>query len=385
MDVDSCPSLPDGFVGEWKRCAVADAEFLTALRSSAASVQDKLCSIDRVRRLIDSNEVLDRNLWAQAAELGWLALAIPEAYGGMDAGIGAVGVLQEVLGAHLAPIPFIGTAVFSLALAAWPHEQVKAGLFRDIAAGDLVGGVADFDAAPPLRLTDRSDTYQLDGATAVIDGAAANWILVRVVTADQTEGLALLAAETRGVRWVPRPIADATRSLITLSCNGAPVEAAHLFLGAGAGSLLRRLTQATALLLACDCAGGAEAIFAETVEYLRTRIQFGKPIGSFQALKHRAADLKVNIEVAREIVLAAIECAEGEDLETWAPMAKFIAGETYMQVASEAMQMHGAIGYSWEHRAHLYLKRATLNVALLGGRSLQEDRLADMLLIAEAD
>ena len=361
---------------------MADAEFLAALRSNAVAVQDKLCSIDRVRRLIDSHEVFDRDLWTLGAELGWLALAIPEAYGGMGAGVGAVGVLQEVLGAHVAPIPFIGTALFSVALAAWPHELSKADLFPAIAAGKLVGGIADLEAAP-LRLTG-SDNCRLDGAAAVIDGLAANWILVRVAT-DQTEGLALLAVETRGVSRVPRPIADPTRSVITLHCDGAPVEAAHLVLGADAGQLLRRLRQTTALLLACDCVGGSEAIFGETVEYLRTRIQFGKPIGSFQALKHRAADLKVNIEVAREITLAAIACAESEDLETWASMANFTAADTYVQVAAEAVQMHGAIGYTWEHRAHLYLKRALLNAALCGGSALQQDRLAEILLLAAAE
>ena len=364
-------------------CAVVDAEFLAALRSNAVAVQDKLCSIDRVRRMVDSNEVFDRTLWAQAADLGWLALAIPEAYGGMGAGVGAVGVLLEVLGAHVAPIPFIGTALFSVALAAWPHESGKYELFPAIAAGKLVGGIADLEGAPPLRLTG-SDHRRLEGATAVIDGVAANWILVRVAT-DQTEGLALLAVETRGVSRVPRPIADPTRSVITLHCDGAPVEAAHLVLGADAGQLLRRLRQTTALLFACDCVGGTEAIFAETVEFLRTRIQFGKPIGSFQALKHRAADLKVNIEMAREIMLAAIEWAESDDLETWAPMAKFTAADTYVQVASEAVQMHGAIGYTWEHRAHLYLKRATLNAALFGGSALQQDRLAGVLLSAKAE
>ena len=362
---------------------MADQEFLAALRDNAAEVLKDFCPIDAVYRFLEAKEAsFDTRLWAKAAELGWLMLAVPETHDGMGGGVAELAILQEALGAHLAPLPFLGTALFSDILAAWPAQPVAAELYPLLMSGELAAGIADLDGAPALRLSG-TGPFTLDGSTAVFDGANAGWVAVRV-TGDRSEGLALLPTSANGLSIARRPIADRTRSLVTLNAASVAVDADHLFVGDAAVALIARLRRIASILIACDAIGGSEVIFAETVEYLKTRVQFGKPIGSFQALKHRAADLKVRIEMARELVTAAVLHVDDDAGDIWAPMAKFNACDTYLAVASEGVQMHGGIGFTWEHRAHLYLKRATLDRALFGSSAVQQDRLAQTLIAKAA-
>lgn len=356
---------------------MADQEFLDALRTNAVEVLDDLCPIDEVHRAAVSDEPFARPLWEKVAELGWLMLAVPEEQGGMGGGIAELAILQKAYGAHLAPLPTIGTALLTEALKSWADQDVAAELLGAIAAGEVIGGVADLDGAEALTLSGST----VSGSTAVVDGVQADWLLVRV-TDGNGEGLALIPGSASGISRAARPIADRTRSLATLSCEGTPVE--QVVTGPAAEALLNRLRLLASLLVACDAIGGAEAALDVTVEYLKTRVQFGKPIGSFQALKHRAADIKTKVEMARQLVEAAVARADDMDAALWASMAKFTACEAYASVTAEMVQMHGGIGYTDEHSAHLYLKRATMNGALFGSARVQQDRAADALIARAA-
>jgi alkylation response protein AidB-like acyl-CoA dehydrogenase len=167
--------------------------------------------------------------------------------------------------------------------------------------------------------------------------------------------------------------------MVTVTCRDVVLSARHIVFGSPASDLLAHLRNIAALLVSADSIGGARAIFDLTIDYLKTRTQFGKPIGSFQALKHRAADLAVKLEMAAGLVDAAVKRSGEMDAASWTAMAKFTATEMYAAVAADAVQMHGGIGFTWEHRAHLYLKRATLNAMLFGDAAVQQDRLAAQL------
>jgi len=359
---------------------MADQEFLTALSDSAIELLRDECPMEQVHRHIDGDEPFDRALWEKAAELGWLMLAIDETRGGMGGGPAELAMLQLALGAHVAPLPFLGTVLLGEALAGWPAGGPGDALLSQLATGAIIGAVAD-PAATPLRVTQDDDGgLQIDGRAALLDGAAADWMIVPVEDEAGGRGLALLAADSPGLVRTPRPVADRTRSLVTLSCERVALPRERLVLGAEAAAITARVGLLATLLLANDAIGGAGAILAATIEYLKTRVQFGKPIGTFQALKHRVAELKTGLEMARGLVAAAVARAGDTDAALWAAMAKSIACEAYHRIAGEAVQMHGGIGFTWEHQAHLYLKRATLDRALFGDTATLEDRVAAAIL-----
>ena len=358
---------------------MSDADFLSALHGSAFDLLRDESPIDRVHRHIDGDAPFDRELWSTIADLGWTMIAVPEEHGGMGGGAEALSLLQEAIGAHAAPLPFLGTVLLGEALAAWPDEALSAELLPALAGGTLVGGSADLLASKPLRLVRSDQGITLEGETTVLDGVAADWLLVRVEDA-ATPGLALLPATAPGLSCTARPVADRTRAVAELACNGVAVGPEQLVLGDAAAPIADKVSRTAMLLLAADAIGGATAILDLTVEYLKTRVQFGKPIGSFQALKHRIADVKASLEMAHRLLIAARRQADGPDAGYWAAMAKSSACEAYVEVASEAVQMHGGIGFTWEHPAHIYLKRATLDRALFGSTAALRDRVGAALL-----
>jgi alkylation response protein AidB-like acyl-CoA dehydrogenase len=358
---------------------MADQEFLTALSDSAIELLRDECPIERVHRHIDGDAPFDRALWEKAAELGWFMLAVDEARGGMGGGAAELAMLQLALGSHVAPLPFIGTVLLGEALAGWPAGGPGDELLPQLAVGAIVGAVAD-PAAAPLRVTRSDGGFRIDGTVALLDGAAADWMIVPVADEAGAWGLALLTAAAPGLVRTRRPVADRTRTLVTLSCERVALPGERLAMSEEAAAIAARTGLLATLLLANDAIGGGDAILAATIEYLKTRVQFGKPIGTFQALKHRVAELKTALEMARGLVAAAVARADDADAVLWAAMAKSMACETYHRIAGEAVQMHGGIGFTWEHQAHLYLKRATLDRALFGDTATLEDRVAAGIL-----
>lgn len=354
---------------------MADQEFLTALSDSAAELLRDECPIERVHRHVDSETPFDRALWDKVAELGWLMLAIDETRGGMGGGATELSVLQLALGAHVAPLPFLGTVLLGEALTLWPTGGPGDDLLPQLGAGTIIGAVAD-SAAVPLQLTLDGDGCQVGGKVALLDGAAADWMLVPVEHESAGRGLALIAADSLGLTRTRRPVADRTRSLVTLACEQTTFPRERLAMGKEAAAIVARIDLLATLLLANDAIGGAGAILDVTIEYLKTRVQFGKSIGTFQALKHRVAELKTALEMARGLVASAVTRAGDADAPIWAAMAKLMACETYHRIAGEAVQLHGGIGFTWEHQAHLYLKRATFDRALFGNTATLEDRVA---------
>jgi alkylation response protein AidB-like acyl-CoA dehydrogenase len=364
---------------------MADAELLSALRESAQSVVADHCTSPKLHAFINRGDAaFDESLWKLAAELGWLSIATPERYGGMGGGLPEMATLQMELGRGTAPIPFMSTVLVTRALGLWPHEKVAANYLPAIAAGEAVASVAQMRGPDDALRAERfGGTVRISGECGfVLDGAGADVILAPVRSGAGDMGGSVLLKRSWGVKTDRLPITDRTRSAVRLRCEGIEVPADHVLLGAEALEVAETIANEACVLLAHDAIGGAEAILAKTVEYMKTRVQFGKAIGTFQALKHRCADHKVAIEAAKVLTTKAALAPTGASA-VWARLAKFHACDVYLSIAMDCVQLHGGIGFTWEHDAHLFLKRALLNRILFGDSASQQDQVA-ALLTAEA-
>lgn len=314
---------------------------------------------------------LDRALWDEMAALGWLGLAIPEAQGGLGQGIAHLGVLYEELGRELASVPVLPTMLAAAAIVGRGDADAQARWLPPIAAGECLvaialpgeGGIATL--GPDGRLSGTIDHV------AFADVAT---LLAVPVRSDGGAALALVAADRPDVRVIPRPAVDLTRSLARIELDGAVSEALLPLDETGWDAL----TDHAAMALACDAVGASAALLERTVDYLQIREQFGRPIGSFQALKHRVADWKVKIEATTALTrhAAALIAAGGDAASATASEAKAYAGDIFAAFAGDAVQLHGGIGFTWEHPCHLFLKRAKLGQQLHGSATAHKDRAA---------
>ncbi|XVQ08595.1 acyl-CoA dehydrogenase family protein [Spirillospora sp. CA-255316] len=338
-----------------------------------------------VRRLMETPEGYDPDVWERmAGQLGLQSLAIPEEYGGAGFGIREIAVVMEEMGRALVCAPYLSSAVLAAAtLLACDDEDAKRELLPGIAAGSTLATLAwmedgDWDPAA-VTMEARRDPrgWVLDGAKSyVLDGHAAGLVLVAARAGD---ALALFAVDgsAPGLTRTPLTTLDQTRRLARLAFTTTPAR----LLTPDAGPALSRALDITAVALAAEQLGGAERTLEMTVEYAKVRHQFGRPIGGFQAVKHRCADMFVQVESARSAVLNAAETADERpsELPAAAALAKAYCSDAYFHVAAETIQLHGGIGFTWEHDAHLYFKRAKASQELLGPPALHRRRLADLV------
>jgi alkylation response protein AidB-like acyl-CoA dehydrogenase len=341
-----------------------------------------------VRRLMATSEGYDPSVWRLMAEqLGLPGLAIPEEYGGSGYRQVELAIVFEEAGAALLCSPLFATVGLAAnALLACDDEDAKKEYLPAIAAGELTatlaltedGGSWDPDAVT-LAARASDGGWVLSGHKSfVVDGHTAGLILV-VARAD--DGLSLFAVDggASGLERVLLPTLDQTRKQARLTFADTPAR-----LIGTAGQAREGIVTALALAVVALCAeatGGAQHCLDSSVEYAKTRIQFGRQIGSFQAIKHKCADMLVEVESARSAAyFAASEAAEGSpELITAASLAKAYCTEAFFHAAAENIQIHGGIGFTWEHDAHLYFKRAKTSELLLGEPAYHRERVAQSL------
>jgi alkylation response protein AidB-like acyl-CoA dehydrogenase len=357
------------------------------LRDSVRRFVADRAPLPRVRELMDAGEI-DLDVWSQAgAQLGLQGIAIPEEYGGSGFSFNEQAIVLEELGSGLYGGPYLASAVLAAtALLASPDEAARQQLLPGIAAGETIATLAFTEddgswdpAGIRLAAVKSGDGWVLDGHKSfVLDGANAGLILV-VAVADGGLSLFAVDAAASGLTATALPTLDQTRSLARLEFAAVP---ADLIGSAGdAAAILDRVLDVAAIALAAEQLGGAQRALDITVDYTKTRHQFGRPIGSFQALKHRMADLLMEVESLRSAVAyAASAVAEGSDeVPAVASLVKAYASETYFHVAAEMIQMHGGIGFTWEHDAHLFFKRAKSSELFLGDGAYHRERLAQRI------
>jgi alkylation response protein AidB-like acyl-CoA dehydrogenase len=357
------------------------------LREVVRDFLDERAPESEVRRLMGTDPGYDPKTWLRAAEeLGLHGLAVPERLGGSEASPVELGVVFEEMGAALYGGPFLASiglaSTVLLELGGEPAERH----LTELATGRVIGALAWAGPDPVhsgLSAARHGDRWVLSGtAPVVIDGATADLLLV---AADTGEGIGLFAvpADADGLSRERHTTLDSTRSLAALDFAATPAQPLGLDSGESGpvAGALRRATDLAILYLAAEQLGGAARMLAVSVQYARTRVQFGRPIGSFQAIKHRCADMLIEVESARSVVYHGLWTSvhDPANLSVSAALARAVVSDAYQKVASESIQVHGGIGFTWEHPAHLYLKRAKSSQLLFGHPSRHRARLAELL------
>lgn len=367
------------------------AQLLSAVKKFAAENFDE----QAVRRLMESDPPFDPAVWGRlGAELGVLGLSVPEDDGGVGGTLVDQAVAVEVLGATLATGPLFGTVYLTIpALVAASAGPVRDGVLAELVEGRRTAAFVVPDRAGSfdptlitLRTSGSGDALTVSGTVdRVVDGGVADDLLV---AAEGADGIALYAVEATasGVERTPLATLDLTRQQATIRFTDAP---ARLVADSGeAARVIEHALHVGSVLLAVEQVGAAQHLLDLAVEYAKSRLQFGRPIGSFQAVKHRLADVMVDIEHARSTAYHAIwALSDGsDDAALAASIAQATASAAFVRAATDAIQTLGGIGFTWEHQAHLYFKRATTDAALLGSAEQHRSRVADLVLdTASAD
>ncbi|MDH6437354.1 alkylation response protein AidB-like acyl-CoA dehydrogenase [Streptomyces sp. SAI-144] len=362
-------------------------ELRKVVRSFLAKHSDEA----NVRRLAADPQGHDPVVWGRmAGELGLQGLAVPEEYGGSGFGHVDLGIVFEETGRALLGGPYFATvALAAEALLRCADEQARHDLLPGIASGETVATLALTEDSgrwdeQGVRLTaahDETGGWRLTGVkTYVPDGHLADLLLVAARTPG---GVSLLAVETSdapGLTRTPLPTLDQTRKQARLEFTDTP---ARLLGPEGAAwPALERTLATAAVLLSAEQVGGAAAALDAAVAYAKIREQYGRPIGSFQGIKHKCADMLMEIESARSAAYGGLWALDGGDeteIAMAAALAQAVCSEAFTKVAADNIQVHGGIGFTWEHPAHLYFKRAKSSEVLLGTPSYHRELLAARL------
>jgi alkylation response protein AidB-like acyl-CoA dehydrogenase len=355
-----------------------------ALREQARKFLGEHASSTRVRRILEGAAPYDAELWRGMGEMGWMGTAIPEPLGGAGFGHLELCVIAEELGRSLAPTPFASTIYLAAEalLLAGSDAQRKRWLPR-IAQGDAIGCLALAEGpqvATPANLATRADAGRLTGVKVpVADGDVADFAIVLASEGAGRASLFLVDLKGPGVTRAAVATVDPTRSHARMALDGAPGE---LLGAAGQGwPLAERLLDRAAVLVAFEQIGGAQASLEMAREYALGRFAFGRQIASFQAIKHKLADMYVGVELARSNAYygAWALTKDAPELPVAAAAARVAASEAYYQAAKENIQIHGGMGFTWEFDCHLHYRRAKLTGLMLGSARRWKDLLVARL------
>jgi len=369
---------------------------LDDLRDMVRNLFDDRASSERVRAAVDTPGGYDTGLWHTVAELDLLGLLVPEALGGAGAGLPEVAIVLHELGRRTVPLPIVSSAVLApTALLGSDNYALAAEMLPTLTTGErraavIIGGPEGqlSPACWALQWVERHGQYVLDGmAGFVLDAPGADDL---IVAAHGEDGLLVAAVDAQEAAVTTAASTDRTRRLGTVSFDEVVVPAARVLATAdAAGVLVARVQSVAAFTTACDAVGVAERTMEQTAAYAQVRQQFGRPIGSFQAVKHKCADMAVAVECSRAGLSLALDAlrrpGERDDAAAVAAVstAKAYACDAAVGVCTDAVQAHGGIGFTWEHDAHLWLKRVLLDRALFGSPSWHRRRVADAVLPAE--
>ncbi len=373
------PAVDLGFSDEQRQIAQAMQDLLARESDSAA-----------VRRAAFEGDGFDRALWRHVADLGACGIHLPEAQGGLGLGITELVLAGEAFGRHLACVPWLESTVLAgTALLIARDEQATARLLPALASGETVATMdIALVAAPAVGAAREQGAWLLDGRLpAVPAAAAADWMLL-LAESDDGPLLVRLPLEAPGVRRRSLSTHDGTRPVAEVRLDGVALRDEDVLARDGAATRVMQLTrQVAAVVLAAEQVGVAQRCLDITVDYLAQRVQFGRPLASFQALKHRCAQMMVAVELGRSAVLGAARVVDDQpDARTLlrlAAMARCQADEAARFCTQEAIQLHGGVGFTWDYDPQLLFKRAQAAHAWLGPPADWRERAAAQLLDGE--
>jgi len=370
-----------------------DFGFSAEQEQLAATVRDYLgakAPISFARQMAEAGEGITAEIWREIAEMGWLGLTVPEAYGGIALGWLDLAIVSEAMGEVVFPGPFFSTTALAIpALLAAGSADQKAALLPAVIAGEtrITLAVAEESAGWRFDQVSACVSQGNDGYTLtcrklfVPDAVGADVILVAARFGD---GIGLFRVESGlpGVTVTAMETVDRTRRLAVVDCVDVELAADALLGGSSVDAqTFDRLVDLSATILGAEMCGAATRTLAMTVEYLQLREQFGRPIATFQALQHRAADMKVAIENVRSLAYYAAWSFDDakQDSRLPAAMLKAYASDACMKVVADAVQLHGGIGFTWEHDLQLYFKRLKADELTFGDATENRERVAALL------
>src|SRR6266536_803875 len=361
------------------------------LRDAVRRFMEAKSPSSEVRRLMETTEGYDEAVWKQMAqELGLQSLHIPEAHGGQGFTFVELGIVLEEMGRVLLCAPYYSTVVLAAdAIMNAGTDAQQGELLPGIASGETIAALAftepngRWDASGiTMEASGKGDSYELSGTKMfVIDGHTANTIIAVARTAGTSgeAGISFFDGDASGLTRTPLATMDQTRKQARLDFSGVPARPLG-DVGTGWAALSKTLDQA-AVCLSNEMVGGAQKVLEMSVEYAKVRVQFGRPIGSFQAIKHKCADMLLEVESAKSAAYyAAWAAAElNDELPVVASLAKAYCSDAYFHATAENIQIHGGIGLTWEHPAHLYFKRAKSSELLFGDPTYHREQLAQRI------
>jgi alkylation response protein AidB-like acyl-CoA dehydrogenase len=339
---------------------------------------------ERIRELSETEQGFDDASWREMCELGWPGLALPEEWGGQGLGAVELAVLFEEMGYALAPSPLLSTTIAGLALATCGSDEQKDEFLRPLASGEKRATPAVIDPGLPvvpgqakMEAGSSGEATVLRGEKLfVLDGSSADFFLV--ATADGARHI--VERDTRGVTVTAEPSIDQTRRLASVRLDGVEVPAERTLLGAAAD--YRPVFGRLLVAISAELTGVAQRTLDMAVAYAKERQQFGRAIGAYQAVSHRCAKMLLETENARSATYYAAWAAdaEPETLPLAASIAKAAASDAGCHVTHDSLQVHGGIGFTWEHDIHLFLKRARADAAFFGDADWHRERIAQLML-----
>ncbi len=371
-----------------QRMNFAFTEEQEELRKTVKAFLDSKSPESAVRELMETEQGYDTAVWSQMAEqMGLQGLHIPEEYGGSGYSFIELGIVLEEMGRSLLCAPFFSTVVLAAnTLLQSGDDSAKKDYLPGIASGETIATVAFTEPSGKwdesgitLEATAAGDGHTLSGTKSfVLDGHVANLVIVAARTG---KGVSLFAVDgdASGLTRTPLSTMDQTRKQAKLEFADTP---ARLIGTDGAGwDVLSKVLDLVAVGLAAEQVGGAQKVLDMAVEYAKVRVQFGRPIGSFQAIKHKCADMLLEVESAKSAAYYGMWCASemNDELPSVASLAKAYCSEAYFHAAAENIQIHGGIGFTWEHPAHLYFKRAKSSELLFGDPTYHRELLAQRI------
>jgi alkylation response protein AidB-like acyl-CoA dehydrogenase len=355
-----------------------------AIKATARDFLASRFKSERVRELAASDDGLDAAGWGEMAELGWPGLALPEEWGGQGLGTVELAILFEEMGYALAPSPLLSNTIVGLALTHCGSDDQRERYLRPLATGERRGTPALWDAGSPATPGSFTMPARADGEAVVLDGekvlvldaAGADFFLV--ATSDGRRHL--VERDAGGLTITPESSLDLTRRLSSVRFDGVHVAAADSMPGSEPEyfPVFHRLCVA----LAAESTGVAQRALEMAISYAKDRQQFGRPIGAYQAVSHRCAQMLLETENARSAFYGAAWAAdaEPESLHLAASMAKAYASDAGWRVPDASIQVHGGIGFTWEHDLHFFLKRGRANAAMFGDAKWHRERVADTVI-----
>ncbi|MBA2626191.1 MAG: acyl-CoA/acyl-ACP dehydrogenase [Acidimicrobiia bacterium] len=363
------------------------------LRRTVRSFLEQKSSEAEVRRLMETTEGYDQAVWDQmGSQLGLQGLHVPEEFGGSGYSYVELIVVLEEMGRSLLTAPYFSTVVLAAnALIHSGDDEAKKELLPGIASGETIATLAFTEEngrwdeagitmiAKPATDVKDGDGYVLDGTKMfVLDGHTASVVLV-AARSDAGVSLFSVTGDASGLTRTPLSTMDQTRKQARLEFAGVPAKLVGT--DGGGWATLERVLDLAAVGLAAEQVGGAQICLEMAVQYAKDRVQFGRPIGSFQAIKHKCADMLLEVESAKSAAYYAGWCAAelNDELPSVASLAKAYCSEAYFHVTAENIQIHGGIGFTWEHPAHLYFKRAKSSELLLGDPTYHRELLAQRI------